>query len=392
MDASRGVRAEMLAACRAMVPALGERAARAERDRAIPAETHRAFLEAGLYRIFQPARYGGYEMDLTMMVDVAAELGRGCGSSSWIFTNLAMQAWINGMKDPRAQEELWADDRDAQVASSFPGKDAKVRQVDGGIVVSGTWHYASGVDFAEWNNLQIFLKPEDGPAEHRFAMVHRSDYEVVDDWFMTGLTATGSRSIVVNEVFIPDYRSISNFDIQGGASPGSAVNPGLLYRLPFWGIGGRAFAGPAVGIALGALDWVEGDFESRVAVSGAKLAEQPTVHVRLAESGAEIEAAWALLNRDNVEAARMTEAGERPSLLQRTVWRRNNAYAVVMCVRAVDRLYSMAGMRGMEPDSDVQRAWRDVHAAASQVAIAWDPQAANYGRARFGLPFNDPRA
>ena len=64
----------------------------------------------------------------------------------------------------------------------------------------------------------------------------------------------------------------------------------------------------------------------------------------------------------------------------------------MLCVRAVDRLHTLSGMRGMDPDDPVQRAWRDVHAAASQVSIAWDPQATNYGRARFGLPFTDPPA
>ena len=392
MDVTRGLRDELLDRARDLIPVLRERALETERDRAVPAATHQAFIDAGFYRVFQPARYGGYEMDLAMMIDVAAELGRGCGSSAWIFTNLAMQSWILGMMDPETQEAVWADTPEALCASSFPGKDASIEMVDGGIVVCGTWHYASGVDFADWNNLQVFLKPPDGPPEHRFALVHRSDYEVVDDWFVTGLTGTGSRSIRLGKTFVPDDRTISNIQLQGGQSPGGAVNTNVLYQLPFWGVGGKAFSGPAVGIARGALDIVEGDFESRVAVTGAKLAEQPTVHVRLAESGAEAEAAWALLNRDTVAAARMAAAGERPDLLQRATWRRNNAYAVVMCVRAVDRLYSMMGMRGMAPDSDIQRAWRDVHAAASQVAIAWDPQAANYGRARFGLPFPDPRA
>ena len=382
----------MLDRARGLVPVLRERAVATERDRAIPGETHRAFAEAGFYRVFQPARYGGYELDLSMMIDIAAELGRGCGSSAWIFTNLAMQSWILGMMDPEAQEAVWADTPEALCASSFPGKDASIEKVDGGIVVSGTWHYASGVDFADWNNLQIFLKPDDGPPEHRFALIHRSDYEVIDDWFVTGLTGTGSRSIRFAEMFIPDARTINNVQFQGGQSPGGAVNANVLYQLPFWGVGGKAFSGPAVGLARGALELVENDFESRIAVTGAKLADQPTVHVKLAESGAEAEAAWALLTRDTATATRMAAAGERPDLLQRATWRRNNAYAVMICVRAVDRLYSMMGMRGMAPDSDIQRVWRDVHAAASQVAIAWDPQAANYGRARFGLPFPDPRA
>jgi len=86
------------------------------------------------------------------------------------------------------------------------------------------------------------------------------------------------------------------------------------------------------------------------------------------------------------------ETGGRPSLLERVNWRRNNAYAVEICQRAVDRLYALSGMRGMAMDSHIQRAWRDVHAAAAQVGITWDANATIYGRARFGMTIRDPRA
>ncbi len=384
-------REEFIRRAREIAPALRERAAAAEAERRISDETHRAFVDAGFYRILQPRRHGGHETDLGLMVDIAAELGRGCGSSCWIFTNVAMQALVNGMKDPRAQQEVWGDDTNALTASANKSAEATVEIVDGGIVVDGVWNYSSGVDFAEWINLQIFLRPENGPPEHRFAAVHKSDFEVIDDWFVSGMAATGSRSIRMSRHFIPDYRMISSLDMHGGPTAGSAVNPGVLYRMPFWGIGAKLFSAPTIGIARGALELTEGDIESRIGMGGARLWEQPTVQVRLAESSGEIEAAWALLTRDCAEAERMTEVGEIPTVLRRTEWRRNNAYAVVLCVRAVDRLYGLSGMRGMAPDSDIQRAWRDIHAAATQVALAWDPAAANYGRARFGMPINDPR-
>jgi 3-hydroxy-9,10-secoandrosta-1,3,5(10)-triene-9,17-dione monooxygenase len=386
------MRRQLIERARELVPVLRERAAAAETNRAVPAETHAEFQDAGFYRIFQPEAFGGLEMDVGLLVDLAAELGRGCGSSAWIFTNIAVHGLINGMKDPKVQQELWGDDPRTVIASAHPGKDAHIEVVDGGLLVDGIWNYSSGIDFAGWVNLQIFLRPEDGPAEHRFALVPKSDYQIIDDWFVTGLPGTGSRSVAMNKVFIPDYRMISSLIMHGGPTPGSAVNPGILYRLPFWGVGAKLFTAPPLGMARGALELTEDDIESRASVFGAKLAEQPTILLRIAESAAEIEAAWAVLARDCRSAEAMTEAGEIPTLLQRTAWRRNNAYAVVLSVRATDRLYGLSGMRGMDPSSHVQRCWRDVHAAASQVAINWDTQAVNYGRARFGLPFHDPRA
>jgi 3-hydroxy-9,10-secoandrosta-1,3,5(10)-triene-9,17-dione monooxygenase len=387
----RPSREELVARARALAPVLRERAAEAEAARGMSRDTHELFAEAGFYKIFQPVRHGGYETDVGLVIDIAAELGRGCGSSAWVFTNLAMHGLTVGMKDPRAQDEVWGDNPDALVCSASPGRDSGVTMVEGGIVVDGLWNYSSGVDFADFNHLQIFLRPEDGPPEHRFAMVAKADYQIVDDWYSSGMSATGSRSIRLDQVFIPEYRMLSSLAVRGGPTPGSAVNPGPLYRLPFWGLGSKWFAGPAVGIARGALELIENDLESRIGMGGARLWEEPTIHGRLAESGGEIETAWAVLMRDCVDATRMTEAGADATLLVRARWRRNNAYAAVLCARAVDRLFGLAGMRGMQPGSDIQRAWRDVHAVTCQLGIAWDPQAVNYGRARFDLPFDDPR-
>jgi 3-hydroxy-9,10-secoandrosta-1,3,5(10)-triene-9,17-dione monooxygenase len=378
-----------------LVPALRQRAGPAEADRRMALETHAAFLAAGFYRIFQPARFGGLELEYATIVHLAAELGRGCGSSAWVFTNLAQPGIINGMKDPKAQEELWADDPDTLCATAHPGSSSTVTQIDGGILVDGLWHAASGIDFADWVNLQIFLRPESGPAEHRFAMLPKSDYAVIDDWFMTGMSATGSRSVKMEQVFIPDYRMISSLDMTGGPTPGSAVNPGTLYRLPFWGVAGRQFSSPAIGIARGALELTEADLETRPGAGGGAggmaLADEPVVHLRLSESDAEIHAALTLALADCITATGMTEAGTLPDQLQRVRWKRNNAYVVLLAVRAVDRLYDLAGMRAMAPQSHMARAWRDVHAVASQVSVSWNAQAANYGRARFGLPIRDPR-
>ena len=225
-------RDDFIESARALVPALRERAAKAEADRRIPEATHQAFVETHLYRMFQPKRFGGHEMDLALMVDVAAELGRGCGSSAWNLTNIAVQSWIQGMHVPEVQEEIWGDHPEALVASAFPGKGSSVKKVDGGMVVDGLWSFGSGVDVADWNNMQIFLAQDGGPPNHYFGLVPRSDFEIVDDWFPTGLAATGSRSIKLSEVFIPDRRLQFTSNIKGGESPGSRINPSTLYKLP----------------------------------------------------------------------------------------------------------------------------------------------------------------
>lgn len=376
---------------RALTPKLLDRAKDAEAARRIPEQTHQDFLDAGLYRVFQPARHGGNEFELGMMIELAGELGRGCGSSAWIFSNLSVQNWIIGMTHPEAQEEVWGDNPKALTASSFPSPDATVKKVDGGILADGVWNFASGVDWADWNHMQIIIPNDSGPPEFRFALVHKSDYEIIDDWFVTGLAATGSRSIRVNELFIPEHRTLDPVAIRDGDTPGSAVNPNPLYRHTFWAIGSKVFTGPVIGMAQGALDAIIGNITDRVSVGGVKLGEQASVHLRIAESSAEIAAARALSLSDCAQAYRLAEAGELPTMEQRTAWRRNDAFVVKSCVAAVERLYALAGGRGIAWENPYQRAWRDIHAGSSQIVVAWDLHATTYGKVLFGQPCPDPR-
>lgn len=384
-------RDDLLERARGLIPALRDRALQTDRDRVIPPETHRAFQEAGFYKLFRPARHGGYEMSIAMLVEVAGELGRGCGSSAWIFTNLAVQNWIIGMHHPQAQDDVWGSNPDALCASSFPTQGGGGRYVDGGIVLNGLWSFASGIDFVDWENLQVFIPKEGAPPDHRFVLVPKQDFTIKDDWFVNGLCGTGSKSIEFKDVFVPEHRVLNTQLIGGGPSPGSAVNPGPLYKVPPFSVGTKVFSGVCLGLARGAFDMIVEEMSTRLSVGRVKMAELPTVQVRVAEASAEIDAAEALLLKDCEDAMRIAASGEKPPLLQRARWRLNNAFAGQLCLRAIERLHPLIGARGLGQNSLFLLAWRDIHAAVSQITMAWDIQAVNAGRVQFGLPAQDPR-
>lgn len=384
-------RSELLEQAGAMVPLLRSRALETERNRSIGLQTHRTFLQNGFYRVFQPKRYGGYEMPISMLVELGSELARGCGSSAWIFTNLATQNWIIGMHQPAAQDDVWGVDPDALCASSFPTQGGAGRYVDGGIVLDGMWSFASGIDFADWENLQVFIPKESGPPDHRFVLVSKRDFTIHDDWFVNGLCGTGSKSIILKDVFVPEHRVLNSQLIYGGPSPGSEVNPGPLYKVPPLSVGTKVFSGVALGLARGALELIVDEMSSRTSVGRVKMSELPTVQIRVAEASAEIDAAEALLLKDCDDAMRMGAEGQKPQLQTRARWRLNNAFAGQLCLRAIERLHPLIGARGLRSDSLFLLAWRDIHAAVSQITMAWDIQAINAGRVMFGLSAQDPR-
>lgn len=378
---------------REMIEPLRARAPEAEKNRRLHRETYEEMRDAGFYRIQMPARYGGFEMSHRGMLDVSIELGRACGSSAWIFSNIAAQNGIVSMACRELQDEVWADDNDACTASSFP-TGGKVRRANGGFIADGVWSFASGVDWADWNNLQIFVPPEsgEGPPQHRMALVPKSDYTVIDDWFSPGLAATGSRSIRLDEVFIPEYRTLDTAAARRGETIEASENFGPIFRVPPMCGANKIFSGPTIGMARGALDAIEREMSERKNVGGVPMASLTTAQIRVAEAGAMIDAAWALMQRDCDVALEIGREGRLTTVEDRAFWRRNNAYVGVMSIAAVDKLYPLIGARGLRPDSDFLRSWRDVHAATMQINMAWDRQAVNAGQLQLGLTVTDPRA
>ncbi len=130
---------EMLQRARNLKPVLAERAEACERLRRLPDETERDLHDAGLFRVAQPRRVGGAELDVGIFVDVCAELARVCPSTAWNFGNLASHHWMLGYCDPRIQDEIWDVSPDTLIATSLAFPCGKGRKVDGGWEVTGRW-------------------------------------------------------------------------------------------------------------------------------------------------------------------------------------------------------------------------------------------------------------
>ena len=187
--ASAVAREELIDRARALLPAIAGRAAEADRIRRLPDATQAELMEAGLYRIYLPRRYGGFELDYMLQVDLAAELGTACGSTAWVHSVVASHSWMHGMFDVVAQDEVWGEDPDALISGSTPTADSRVDPVEGGFVLDGTWTLASGGRCLPLEPFQHDGRRGsigDG-VEHRYGLAPVSAVELVDDWHTTGL-------------------------------------------------------------------------------------------------------------------------------------------------------------------------------------------------------------
>ena len=388
-DADNRAYAAMLGRAKALIPQLRDRASRTEELRRLPSETERDLHESGLFRIVQPKRVGGSEFDYVALVDCAEAIGLADASVAWNFANLASHHWMLGMFDKRAQDLVWNKDADALIASSFIFPAGRARKVHGGYVLRGNWPFSSGVDSSEWNMLASVVSSDDEAdgIEYRIFLVNKSDYKIKDTWNASGLRGTGSNDVEVDDAFVAEPMTLAVSDLDGGPTPGSAVNPNALYALPVFSLFPYVLSGVALGNAQACLDdYVDLARHRASTYNRAKIGDLQSTQIKIAEASAKIDAARLIMRLTCIEAMADARRGQIPDIAAKTKLRRDGAYSVNLCTEAVSLLFSASGARGLFMTGVLQRQFRDAHAINSHIAFNFDAAGTNYGRVALGLP------
>ena len=383
-------REELIQRARDLAPTLRERAGLAARLRRIPLETMDDFHRLGFFKVVQPKRYGGYEMDPSIIFDLQLELGRGCASSAWVYGVLNVHTWQLALFAPEAQDEVWKDAPTTLISSSYMPV-AKTEWVDGGVKLSGRWSFSSGCDYAEWAFLGGFVPTEEGKApDMRTFLVPRSDYDIIDNWHTSGLRGSGSKDVVVENVFVPDHRMHKFLDGFQQDSPGNEVNPSPVYRYPFGQIHVRSVSTPAVGAAFGALDAYLDYMKSKVSqATGGKAKDSFTNSVTASDASALLDREVLVLRRNFQEMFSYLEKGEKIPIERRVRFRNDSARAVDAATQVVEKLFLTCGARAVLEDHPLNRHFQDIHAIRLHHANGPDGPAANFGGVLFGAKNTD---
>src|SRR5882757_6586934 len=381
--------AAMVARAKALIPTLRERAFMTEELRRLPPQTERDLHDAGLFRIVQPKRVGGSELDYVALVDCADALAQADASVAWNFANLASHHWMLAMFDRHAQDAVWSKDVNALIASSFIFSAGRARKADGGYVLNGHWPFSSGVESCEWNMLASVVSSEDEAdgIGYRIFLLNRSDYKVSDIWNATGLRGTGSNDVRVSDAFVAEQMTVAVSDLTGGPTPGSAVNPNPLYALPVFSLFPYVLSGVGLGNAQACLnDYVDFARHRASTYNRAKVSDMQTTQIKIAESSAKIDAARLIMRSNCIDAMADARRGEVPDIAAKTRLRRDGAFSVGLCTEAVSLLFAASGARRLFTSGALQRQFRDAHAVNSHLAFNFDAAGTNYGRVALGLP------
>lgn len=382
------LRAELLGRAEDLVPLLRECANETEQRRRMLDEVTDALRAAGLFRLMQPRRIGGYEMDHGALVDIGAVLARGCASSAWVYANLAIHASMLGYFPAEAQGDVWDRSPDALACMSVVYRAGRARKVPGGYLLSGHWPFCSGIDNSQWHMVAAIVASADSNAvdENRLFLIPKSDCDILDTWDAMGLAGTGSHDVKVDDVFVPAHRTLAEAHTRGGNAPGNAVNPGPLFRLPMQAISSTAMAGVGLGTAQGLWDDFVRQTRRRISSYEARqVAALPNLQILVAETGAGIDLAALLLRTNAGAAMTIASAGELPDLDIRMRWRRDCAFAITTCREAVNRLFAASGGSGLFSGNPMSRGFRDMQAIAAHIAYNMDAAGGMYGRHLLGV-------
>ncbi|MER6306031.1 3-hydroxy-9,10-secoandrosta-1,3,5(10)-triene-9,17-dione monooxygenase oxygenase subunit [Streptomyces sp. NPDC001657] len=384
----------VLAAVRDLAPALRERAAEAEALRRVPASSVEELARAGFFRLLQPSAYGGFAADPAVFHAAVKEIAKACGATGWGAAVLGVHPWHMALFDPRAQEEVWGEDRSARICSSY-APTGTVTPVDGGFRLSGRWRFSSGCDHAQWALLSGLVADAEGrPVDMRTFLVPRSEYRIDDVWDAVGLRGTGSNDLVIEDVFVPEHRTLGYGPMSALTCPGHRRNPEPLYRLPYAVVFTTTISTAIVGIAEGAYEDHVATARRRSQVSpGQRVAEDPFAQVRLARAASDIDAAWLQLTRNMGEMYALARSGAELPMELRIRTRRDQVRATERAVAAVDLLMENAGGSALRNGPNpVQRAWRDAHTGRGHAAN--DPERAlvMYGQCALGIDTQDTMA
>jgi alkylation response protein AidB-like acyl-CoA dehydrogenase len=377
---------ELLERAAALRPVLERNAAKGEEDRRIADESIEALVDAGLFKITVPRRFGGYEVDIRTKLEVAAAVAEGDGATGWVLALTNVCHWLVGLYRDQAQQDIFGADPDARVCGVL-APSVETRRAGGGLVVSGRWPWASGSLHATWGLVGVLDRDDAGAiTEHALALIPMTDLTVEDTWFVAGMKGTGSNTLVADEVLVPDHRLLSVPKAIENEYPTEHADE-ALYRSSFIPVLALILVGPQLGLARAARDLVIAKAPKRAIsyTSFERQTDSVAFQVEVARAAMMVDTAHlhAFRAADDIDAA--ARRGAKLDYVTRARVRADTGYTADTVRAAIDRLVSAHGASSFADSSPLQRIWRDANTAGRHAVVSPAVSLEVYGKALLGV-------
>jgi alkylation response protein AidB-like acyl-CoA dehydrogenase len=376
---------DLTARVRELQPLLAKNSAQGEKDRRVVEESIQALTGAGVFKIAQPARYGGYQTSMRAMLDVSSAVAEADGGTAWVVTLCNVCAWIVGTFPGRAQDDVWADTPDAKI-SGVLAPTAESVKVEGGFRVTGRWYYNSGSWHADWAVLGIPVVNDAGEAiDQGLALIPRTDLDLEETWFVAGMSASGSNCLIARDVFVPDHRIVSVPPAIEGRYATEHTEE-TLYRSAFVPLLALVLAGPQLGMGRKALELVRAKAATKPISYTFYTAQSDSVafQMQVAEAAMMIDTAHLHAYRAADDIDRAAASGQYPDVLLRARVRADTGWVLDHITKAIDLLLFAHGAGSFAEVNPLQRIWRDSAVAARHAVTLPAVNYEVYGKALLG--------
>jgi alkylation response protein AidB-like acyl-CoA dehydrogenase len=364
----------LLERVRAAVPLIAARAAAAEQQRKPDDDVVAALRDTGVFRSFVPKRYGGYEIDLELFVDIGVTISEACPSTGWITTFYMEHNWLLGMFDAEVQDEIFST-QPYVLAPGTVNPSGEAIPHDDHYELTGRWQFGTGIVHADWVLLSARIAGTENLFPRMF-LVPAGDVEVKDTWYVDGMIATGSHDIVASGVRVPLGR-VSRLPLPGEARPTE-----YLQRFPLRPFLSLTAAIPAVGCARRAVQLFQARLPERILFGTKKRqADTSAAQIRLGNIAVRTELAESAMRNAAREMGAHARGEAELSPLDEARLRTTIAHLVRQCRDIVRDVLEASGAGAHYLDNELQRIHRDVHMMAAHTVFDVDSVAGEYGRA-----------
>ena len=338
-----------------------------------------ALKECGFFTMLLPKQWGGLERRPQEFFAEQVRIAEADMSTAWAGGIIAVHAFQLALMSEEAQREVYENDPNTLISSSYNPVGARAEMCEGGFMLHGRWGWSSGSGHCTWALLGGVI-PGDG---YRTFLVPRSEYEIEDTWNVMGLQGTGSNDVVIPEpIFVPEHRTHKQMD--GFNCVNDQENP--MYDLSWAQTFVRVVNSAAIGALKKAVKVFVESKQGNSTTDMTKFAGDVETQERLAKvlnTIAELEAVM-YHNFDKMEAANW-----KPSLEDRIMYRYQASLVVDKAIEAIDTLFDVAGGRSVFNGHPLQQLWHDIHIARCHVANNPTAFARNLGSVTLGMENQD---